>query len=1462
MPVSIELGLFSNAKRTGNPKRCVILLTTVFPKSDRTRRAVRSEWTMTDWMTVIDFLYILILLYTPPVWTISRYRAQQPTTLAGLARPIRFTVSVTESNASDQVVANLTALILTTTELPAQMRARWHETHVRFNFELLDVSANLMANLPPQRRASFVHLVQLDQHTGVIRFAIPLDRERLCPDAIGTDQRCTISLLVAIHLATETVYADLTIIVNDINDNAPYFPSPNSADNAPLAIITIDEECPIGTMIQLPQATDPDTPEHGVQRYEFHPTNTPVRVREHFDIVQFRHQPGLRCEDLSQTQLEIMNSGARVADSRPIVPCLRTIRRVDRETVGDQFHFTLLASDSSGKRGEIAMQLLIRDINDHAPEWASKLELFDGSGRSHWVSASPSEPGQETESKQTHYAFSIPECTKQHKLVRLEARDKDDPQQEAGKITFRLSDRSPDNQATALRRRIFISNNHLYLTDRGLRGLVQPNLTIVVSASDGVGKTTEAWFHLRIDDCNDHKPTILIQNTDYLTIPEESAGKSHLISLITVRDFDLVTSPNSQFSCFLNDTTYLELKEVVSGPTADDQSSLHSNVHQGNENMLVEKKTDLASRRGRWSVYRLGSRPDISFDRETDAVYTVMFECIDKGSPSLTASRPITIHIEDINDNSPQFVTSCSVSHYNRERVDQKSQHSCQPQFEFTVAESAERGSLIGSVRAVDLDNGDNARIEYILLPLNRTTNVSNPNKSDTFRPETLFTVSPTGEFHLIGELDRERQNVYQFLVQATDHGKPQRLSTTATVTVHVADVNDCAPIFHGDYVFEVVESYGSSTIHQVLGTLNATDADLGRNGSVHYRLAVHLRETGQSGLSSPLTSSQVVKVSHDGQITIYGVVDREQTTMIMVDVIAEDNGVPMPLSALTTVTIHVLDLNDNKPRFVQPDSAPGRSMTARTNLARDSFGTMAIPSSFDSISSDATYRLNLSLDTSIGTLVTKFEAIDPDNGPNGTVLFELVYSGGTAQTRKDSVNSSTSTFTLHPDGRLILTNRLDFDTVYAGSTRLVPRRYRRPDHLLIRVSDQGPIPEYVITGVQIMYHDTSPILNESPSQIPSVSSPSRSAFQSTQTNGTLFGTAARPIDRRRSHPLDTNTQMSTKRAYTYAGPGKSHGLPVLYILALAICFALILVITSLVYLYFKMRKPPAETVQRNKHTERSSKQESTSVKLLNTENNGTVRPECGSLPDDGSVVPMRQNNVMLSVCDKGNNMAVAYRTLSSPYLMMSGARLSPTFTGDSYANEMAQANWATMSPGYMELTESGSHPSSFALLPSSNECTTHAPPPTSLYRHQTDFTPNSKLDNLIGPGCGDQSFCRLMRHHHTLPVCDRHVNYQTDSYVDNSPQSNKSRLIQSEAAVGVQPASVNPTSKTPVGFHENSKSKPRTESTDNSKSSAFTDVSKSMGVPAASSLLLYQSDRQPSSALDARQHLTGGSFV
>ncbi|VDP78087.1 unnamed protein product [Echinostoma caproni] len=372
------------------------------------------------------------------------------------------------------------------------------------------------------------------------------------------------------------------------------------------------------------------------------------------------------------------------------------------------------------------------------------------------------------------------------------------------------------------------------------------------------------------------------------------------------------------------------------------------------------------------------------------------------------------------------------------------------------------------------------------------------------------------------------------------------------------------------------------------MGTLNATDADSGRNGTVHYRLAVPTRDSVSHGRLIPgssLSGSQLVKVTHDGQITLYGVIDREQTPMIMVDVIAEDNGIPVHQTAMTTVTIHVLDLNDNKPRFVQPELTSDRtnSVSAGTNPLREPFG-LAMPVTFDPVSTDATYKLNLSLDTSIGALLAKFEAVDPDYGPNGTVVFELIYSGGTIQPRPETSNGSLSTFTLHPDGRLILTNHLEFDTIYTGSTRLIPRRYRRPDHLLIRVSDQGPTPEHVITGVQITYHDASPILIEfNRDEHASASGETQNRSIGAASVAAVPNGSPDRVERRRTYQDGAYSRLASKQSYAYIGQGKSHGLPVLYILALAVCFALVLVITSLVYLYFKMRKPVART-QGGKH--------------------------------------------------------------------------------------------------------------------------------------------------------------------------------------------------------------------------------------------------------------------------------------
>lgn len=60
------------------------------------------------------------------------------------------------------------------------------------------------------------------------------------------------------------------------------------------------------------------------------------------------------------------------------------------------------------------------------------------------------------------------------------------------------------------------------------------------------------------------------------------------------------------------------------------------------------------------------------------------------------------------------------------------------------------------------------------------------------------FSINPaTGQIITSSLLDREDRANYQLLVVATDGGQPEGLSSSATVSVTVTDINDNPPRFH-----------------------------------------------------------------------------------------------------------------------------------------------------------------------------------------------------------------------------------------------------------------------------------------------------------------------------------------------------------------------------------------------------------------------------------------------------------------------------------------------------------------------------------------------------------------------------------------------------------------------------------------------------------------------------------------
>lgn len=92
---------------------------------------------------------------------------------------------------------------------------------------------------------------------------------------------------------------------------------------------------------------------------------------------------------------------------------------------------------------------------------------------------------------------------------------------------------------------------------------------------------------------------------------------------------------------------------------------------------------------------------------------------------------------------------------------------------------------------------------------------------------------SSSGIIILEQPLDREQQPSYNISVQATDQSPGQALSSLATVTITVLDINDNPPVFERrDYLVTVPEDTSPGT--QVLAVF-ATSKDIGTNAEITY---------------------------------------------------------------------------------------------------------------------------------------------------------------------------------------------------------------------------------------------------------------------------------------------------------------------------------------------------------------------------------------------------------------------------------------------------------------------------------------------------------------------------------------------------------------------------------------------------------------------------------------------------
>ncbi|XP_021006571.1 protocadherin beta-18-like [Mus caroli] len=301
-------------------------------------------------------------------------------------------------------------------------------------------------------------------------------------------------------------------------------------------------------------------------------------------------------------------------------------------------------------------------------------------------------------------------------------------------------------------------------------------------------------------------------------------------------------------------------------------------------------------------------------DFEVIQSYTINIQAIDGGG--LSGKSAIIVQVTDVNDNPPEIVITSLMS---------------------SIPENGLSEMVVAVFSLRDQDSGENGRVMC------------------SIEDKLPFLLKPTFKnfYTLVTEhpLDRESRAEYNITIMISDLGTP-RLTTQHTITVHISDINDNAPAFSQTTYTMFVHENNSPALH--IGTISATDSDLGSNAHITYSL---LPPQDQR-----LALTSLISINADnGQLFALRALDYETLQAFEFLVSATDRGSPA-LSSQALVRVVVLDYNDNAPFVLYPmqnASAPCTELLPRA----------AEP----------------------GYLVTKVVAVDRDSGQNAWLSFQLL---------------------------------------------------------------------------------------------------------------------------------------------------------------------------------------------------------------------------------------------------------------------------------------------------------------------------------------------------------------------------------------------------------------------------------------------------------------------------------------
>ena len=299
----------------------------------------------------------------------------------------------------------------------------------------------------------------------------------------------------------------------------------------------------------------------------------------------------------------------------------------------------------------------------------------------------------------------------------------------------------------------------------------------------------------------------------------------------------------------------------------------------------------------------------VMFDRESKNTYHLQVTATDSGGRS--GFTNLIIRIKDVNDNHPNFELE---------------------EYKANVYANLSKGDQIVQVKAIDLDEGRNAELEYTIYD-----NDDNHNHLDLFEID-----SASGSIKLKKKLQKRHENqIYQFWVRAQDRGSPFQLHSEVPVEIYIMSQLDHAPVFaKRDSVYFIREN---TPIGRVVTQLEAKILEDEEDEGIQYKIA-----------SSEYVNEELFQVDSKGRVIISGRLDRESQPIHKITIQAMTQTSPT-LNSYFDLTVQVLDVNDNAPEF---QSDP--------------------------------YDIQVSEAIDLNTNLVQVKAIDPDFGNNGEVRFSI----------------------------------------------------------------------------------------------------------------------------------------------------------------------------------------------------------------------------------------------------------------------------------------------------------------------------------------------------------------------------------------------------------------------------------------------------------------------------------------